>query len=61
MERVVYSKNGIPTYSYINETQHTFYISLFLRAGSMHESDSDAGITHFLEHIAIRNINHIMQ
>lgn len=61
MEKVVYSKNGIPTYSYINETQHTFYISLFLRAGSMHESESDAGITHFLEHIAIRNINRIME
>lgn len=60
MEKVKYSKNGIPVYSYINETQHTFYISLFLRAGSMHESDRDAGITHFLEHIAIRNINHIM-
>ncbi len=60
MEKVIYSKNGIPIYSYVNDTQHAFYISLFLRAGSMHESESDAGITHFLEHIAIRNINHIM-
>lgn len=60
MEKVVYTKNDVPIYSYTNSTQHTFYISLYLRAGSMHESDSDAGITHFLEHVAIRNINHIM-
>lgn len=60
MEKVVYTKSGVPIYSYTNATQHTFYISLYLRAGSMHESDSDAGITHFLEHVAIRNINHIM-
>ena len=54
-ERVLSS--GVKLYSYKNPSLNGFYISIFLRAGSMYESERDAGITHFLEHIAIRNVN----
>lgn len=60
MENVVYTKSGIPVYTYSNSSSHGFYMSLFVRSGSMFESERDAGITHFLEHIAIRNINYNM-
>ncbi len=56
-EKVLELKNGIELYSYKNPSLNGFYISLFLRAGSMYESERDSGITHFLEHIAIRNVN----
>ena len=57
MEKKITAKNGIEIYSYKNPSLNCFYISIFLRAGSMYESERDAGITHFLEHIAIRNVN----
>ena len=60
MEKTLTSKNGIPVYSYTNPSQHSFFISLFLRAGSMYESVEESGITHFFEHVAIRNINYLM-
>ena len=44
------TKNGIIIYDYKNPNINSFYVSLFLRAGSMHEELS--GITHFLEHAA---------
>ena len=49
--------NGVDIYSYKNPSSHGFFISLFLRAGSMYEDEKNNGITHFLEHISIRNIN----
>ena len=52
------TKNGITVYDYKNPNIHSFYLSLFIRAGSMHEELS--GITHFLEHAAIRNVGAIM-
>lgn len=52
------TKNGVTVYFYKNSNIHSFYISLFLRAGSMYESLS--GITHFLEHAAIRNVGSVM-
>lgn len=53
------TKNGVEIYSYKNPALHGFYISLFLRAGSMFEDQP--GITHFLEHAAIRNVGAIME
>ena len=52
------TKNGVTIYDYKNPHINSFYISLFIRAGSMHEEMS--GITHFLEHAAIRNVGAIM-
>ena len=50
-------KNGIEIYTYKNPSLHSFYISLFVKAGSMYEEESENGITHFLEHTVIRNVN----
>lgn len=56
-EKLYTTKNGINIYSYKNENAHSFFISMFLRAGSMFEREEDSGITHFLEHVSIRNVN----
>ncbi len=50
-------KNGIPLYYYTNPAQHSFFISLFIKAGNMYEGEDECGITHFFEHVAIRNVN----
>ncbi len=57
MEKRTVSKNGIEIFSYKNPALHGFYMSLFLRGGSMYENEKNSGITHFLEHILIRNVN----
>lgn len=59
MEREYITKSGVKIYSYKNPSQHGFYISLFVKAGTLYESECENGITHFLEHIAIRNVNAI--
>ncbi len=60
MENHYAAKNGLDVYTYGLPNTHGFYLSLFVKAGSMYEAESDSGITHFLEHIAIRNVNRIM-
>lgn len=60
METSFKTKNGIDIYGYSNPSQNGFFLSLFLRAGSMYESERDNGITHFLEHTSIRNINKLL-
>lgn len=57
-EKLSITKNNVKIYDYKNPASHSFFISLFVRAGSMHESE--AGITHFLEHTAIRNVAKVM-
>ena len=59
MEKCYKAQNGIEIYGYKNPSLHGFFISLFLRGGSMYESDADSGITHFLEHVLVRNVNKI--
>ena len=49
--------NGVSVYSYKNPALHGFYISAFVKAGCMYEDEKYSGITHFLEHILIRNVN----
>ena len=49
--------SGVNIYTYKNPTLHGFYISLFVRAGSMYEDEGERGITHFLEHTLVRNVN----
>ena len=53
--------NGINVYGYKNEALHGFFISLFVRSGSMYEHEGEEGITHFLEHVLVRNVNKLMQ
>ena len=55
------AENGIKIYSYKNPALHGFFISLFLCGGSMYESEDECGITHFLEHILVRNVNKYYQ
>ena len=47
-------------YGYKNKSSNSFFLSLFLRAGSMFGDETVPGITHFLEHIMIRNIDKAM-
>ena len=48
---------GISIYGYKNPALNSFHISLFVKAGCMYEKEGELGITHFFEHIAIRNVN----
>ena len=59
-EREYTSKNGMRVYTLENPAQHGFFLSLFVRAGSIYEEEEESGITHFLEHVSIRNIHHLM-
>ncbi len=59
-EKSYQSKNGVRVFAIENPAQHGFFLSLFVRAGSIYEREEESGITHFLEHIAIRNIHHLM-
>lgn len=54
------AKNGVCVYSYKNPKVNSFYISLFVRSGSMYENEVARGMTHFLEHALIRNVNAVM-
>jgi predicted Zn-dependent peptidase len=60
MEEKRIAKNGIPVYSLTNENNHSFFISMFLKAGCIYESEKENGITHFLEHVTVRNVNRLM-
>jgi len=51
------SQNGIPVYLYENRALHGFCISMFVRAGVIYENEDNEGAAHFLEHVAIRNLN----
>ena len=56
-ERKLVTENGVPVYVYPNPALHGFYLSLFVRGGSMYEDEATQGIGHFFEHIALRNVN----
>ncbi len=60
LEREITLENGLKVYTYTNPTLHSFFISLFVKSGSMYENSGEFGITHFFEHCAVRNINKIM-
>lgn len=56
-----YTQAGdFPVYSYLNEHLHSFCLCMYVKAGSMYEIKEMNGITHFYEHIVIRNINSLM-
>lgn len=59
-EKLVKSDSGVNIYCYNNPVLHGFFISLFVKAGVIYEAPSQYGITHFLEHVAIRNVNAVM-
>lgn len=59
MEKRYEAKYGISVYTYKNPSLHGFCLSLFVRAGVMYEREDERGITHFLEHVMVRNVNKI--
>ena len=52
-EQCVITESGIPVYSYVNPYLHSFCLCLYVKAGAIYESESENGITHFFEHLAI--------
>ena len=60
MEKSIKAKNGITVYHYAQPETHSFYISLFVKMGSMYEEERHSGVSHFLEHAIIRNVNAAM-
>lgn len=58
-EKRLETKNGVEVFTYKNPALHSFQISLFVKAGCMYEKPDESGITHFLEHVAIRNVNRL--
>ena len=48
--------NGIDLHSFLNPHLNSFCISVYVRAGSLFEDDSECGITHLLEHSIYRNL-----
>ena len=60
MEQKHVTSNGVHIYSYENSALHGFCYSLYIKAGPLYESDRENGISHFLEHVIIRNINALM-
>lgn len=60
-EQKIVTESGAEIFAYKNPSSGSFYISLFLRSGSMYETEQSSGITHFLEHALIRNVNALMQ
>ena len=59
-ERVWQTYGAPNVYGYKNPSSNSFFLSLFLRAGAMHGDESVPGITHFLEHVTIRNVDRTM-
>lgn len=51
------SSQGVAVYGYKNPHLHGFCLCMYVRAGSMYESDNQNGISHFWEHTLFRNIN----
>ena len=60
MEKCYITNNDVKIYHYPGNHLHGFCISLYLNGGSLYESRDNNGISHFLEHVIIRNINHLM-
>jgi len=54
MEKLHVTKNKIKVYSYNMPHLHSFYLSLYIRAGTIYEEPR--GITHFLEHVYCKSL-----
>ncbi len=60
MEQSFKTTAGIPVYCYPNPHLHNFCLCLYVKAGPMYERKEENGITHFFEHVVIRNVNRLM-
>ena len=61
MEKRIDTISGIPVYSYLNPHLHKFCLCMYVKGGSMYERKTENGISHFFEHVVIRNINVLME
>ncbi|MCQ2385853.1 MAG: insulinase family protein [Clostridia bacterium] len=52
---------GIPLTVFSLPALHGFCLCLYVRAGSMFETEEEGGLTHFTEHMVFRNINRLME
>ena len=59
-EDTLYTKQGIPLYLYPNPHLHSFSLCLYLRSGSIFESEAESGVTHAVEHLVFRNVNRLL-
>lgn len=57
MEKRFILKNNMCFYTYLNPNIHSFCLSYYVKAGSIYETSNNNGISHYLEHLIIRNIN----
>lgn len=60
MEKCYVTNNKVNIYKYPGDHVHSFSLSMYVKAGSMYETHADNGISHFIEHVVIRNINYLM-
>lgn len=58
-EEMIIADNGTPIYYYPNEFLHGFFIGLYIKTGSMYETDDMNGSTHLWEHIIFRKLNQL--
>lgn len=58
MERHFHT-NGIDIFSYPNNNMHSFCLGIYIKAGSMYESEKNNGIAHLYEHMVFRNLKKI--
>ena len=56
MKEQMHSVNGIELYSLTNSALKSFCLSLYIKAGSIFEKESENGISHLFEHIVFRNL-----
>lgn len=61
MEKRYVMKNGMEVFHYPGNHLHSFCLSLYVKGGSMYEAKEENGISHFLEHVVIRNMNFLME
>lgn len=54
------TRSGVEVFAYPSRSAHSTFISMYVRTGSMHEGESQHGISHFLEHIVVRSIDRAM-
>lgn len=53
--------NGLTIYKFQNTNIHSVAISAFFKAGLLYETRGEYGITHLVEHMFFRRMNHIAQ
>ena len=59
MQMVKIENEKIPVYHCLNDSLHTFVLTLNVYAGIMYEGERENGLTHLFEHCVFRNINRI--